>query len=181
MLKYSLSSKTLAYEPRTRINHQIRVAELRVIGEDGQNYGVIPLAEALNKAESLGLDLIEISPNATPPIAKIMDYGKFQYAENKKQKAAKAKSHTTEVKSVQVKVGTGEHDLALKAKQASEWLKEGHRVRVNLFLTGRAKYMEMKFFQERIDRMLRLITEQYKISDSAKKGPKGVSLMIERA
>lgn len=170
----------MAYEPRTRINHQIRAAELRVISDEGQNYGVISLHDALEKAEALGLDLIEISPNATPPVAKIMDYGKFQYAENKRQKAAKAKSHVTEVKSIQVKVGTGEHDLALKAKQASEWLKEGHRVRVNLFLTGRAKYMEMKFFQERIDRILRLITEQYKISDSAKKGPKGVSLMIER-
>jgi translation initiation factor IF-3 len=154
---------------------------LRVIGDEGQNYGVISLHDALGKAESLGLDLIEISPNATPPVAKIMDFGKYQYAENKKQKAAKAKSHVTEVKSIQVKVGTGEHDLALKAKQASEWLREGHRVRVNLFLSGRAKYMEMKFFQERIDRILRLLTEQYKISDSAKKGPKGVSLMIEKA
>jgi translation initiation factor IF-3 len=154
--------------------------ELRVIGEEGQNYGVISLHDALGKAEALGLDLIEISPNAAPPVAKIMDFGKYQYAENKKQKAAKAKSHVTEVKSIQVKVGTGEHDLALKAKQASEWLREGHRVRVNLFLTGRSKYMEMKFFQERIDRILRLLTEQYKISDSAKKGPKGVSLMIEK-
>lgn len=171
----------MAYEPRIRINHQIRSAELRVIGDEGQNYGVINLQEALKKAQELGLDLIEISPNAKPPVAKIMDFGKYQYAENKKQKAAKAKSHVTEVKSIQVKVGTGEHDLALKAKQASEWLKDGHRVRVNLFLTGRAKYMEMKFFQERIERVLKLITEQYKISDTAKKGPKGVSLMIEKA
>ncbi|MSU55179.1 MAG: translation initiation factor IF-3 [Candidatus Taylorbacteria bacterium] len=171
----------VAYEPRIRINHQIRSAELRVIGDEGQNYGVINLQEALKKAQELGLDLIEISPNAKPPVAKIMDFGKYQYAENKKQKAAKAKSHVTEVKSIQVKVGTGEHDLALKAKQASEWLKDGHRVRVNLFLTGRAKYMEMKFFQERIERVLKLITEQYKISDTAKKGPKGVSLMIEKA
>jgi len=152
-----------------------------VIGDEGQNYGVLSLQDAIKKAEELGLDLIEISPNAVPPIAKIMDFGKFQYAENKKQKAAKAKSHVTEVKSIQVKVGTGEHDLALKAKQASEWLKEGHRVRVNLFLTGRAKYMEMKFFQERIDRILRLLTEEYKVSDTAKKGPKGVSLMIEKS
>ena len=164
-----------------RINHQIRAAELRVVGEEGQNFGVMTLQNAIMQAESLGLDLIEISPNAKPPIAKIMDYGRFQYAENKKQKVAKAKSHTTEVKSIQVKVGTGEHDLALKAKKASEWLKEGNRVRVNLFLTGRSKFMEMKFFQERIERVLKLITEQYKISDPAKKSPKGVSLMIEKA
>lgn len=171
----------MAYEQRTRINHQIRSAELRVIGEEGQNYGVLSLHDAIQKAEEAGLDLIEISPNANPPIAKIMDFGKYQYAENKRQKAAKAKSHTVEVKSIQIKIGTGEHDLALKAKQASEWLKEGHRVRVNLFLSGRAKYMEMKFFQERIDRVLKLLTEEYKISDTAKKGPKGVSIMIEKA
>ena len=171
----------MAYEQKARINHQIRASELRVVGETGENFGVMKLQDALVKAESLGLDLIEISPNAIPPIARIMDFGKYQYAENKKQKAAKAKSHVTEVKSIQVKVGTGEHDLALKAKQASEWLKDGHRVRVNLFLSGRSKYMEMKFFQERIDRILRLLTEEYKVSDSAKKGPKGVSLMIERS
>lgn len=164
-----------------RINHQIRAAELRVIGEEGQNFGVMTLQNAIKQAETLGLDLIEISPNANPPIAKITDYGRFQYAENKKQKIAKAKSHTTEVKSIQVKVGTGEHDLALKAKRVSEWLKEGNRVRINLFLTGRSKFMEMKFFQERLERVLKLITEQYKISDPAKKSPKGVSLMIEKS
>ena len=73
----------------------------------GENFGVMKLQDAIVKAESAGLDLIEISPNANPPIAKIMDYGKFQYSENKKQKAAKAKSHVTEVKSIQIKVGTG--------------------------------------------------------------------------
>ena len=170
----------MAYEPRIKINHQIRATELRIIGEEGENLGVLSLQEALKKAEASGLDLIEISPEAKPPVAKIMDYGKFQYALNKKQKVAKAKSHTTEVKSIQVKVGTGEHDLALKAKKASEWLKEGNRVQVNLYLTGRSKFMDMKFLQERLDRVLRLLTEGYKISDPARKGPKGVSLMIEK-
>ena len=171
----------MSYELRIRINHQIRALELRVISEKGENFGVLSLQDALKRAEEAGLDLIEISPDAKPPIAKIMDYGRFQYAQNKKQKAAKAKSRTTEVKSIQVKVGTGEHDLALKAKKASEWLRDGNRVQVNLYLTGRTKFMDMKFFQERIDRVLRLITEQYKISDHPKKGPKGVSLMIEKA
>lgn len=171
----------MGYEPRIRINHQIRAPELRVIGAEGENLGVLPLNEALKNAAGLGLDLIEISPAAVPPVAKIMDYGRFQYTENKKQKAAKQKVHVADIKSIQIKVGTGEHDLALKAKQVSEWLKEGHRVRINLYLSGRSKYMEFKFFQERIDRILRLITEQYKTSDPAKKGPKGVSLMIEKA
>ncbi|MES2436534.1 MAG: translation initiation factor IF-3 [Patescibacteria group bacterium] len=165
---------------RTRINHQIQSPELRVIGEQGENLGVISTREALERANSAGLDLIEISPNAKPPIAKIMDYGKFQYAENKKQKAAKAKSKTTETKNIQVKVGTGEHDLDLKAKKASEWLREGHRIKIDLFLTGRSKFMEFNFLKERMERVLHLITEEYKIADSPKKSPKGLTVVIEK-
>ena len=163
-----------------RINHQIKALELRVIGPEGENFGVITFKEALEKAVSLGLDLIEISPNATPPVAKIMDYGKFQYDENKKQRVAKAKAHVVEVRVIQVKVGTGEHDLALKAKKASEWLKEGDRVKVDLFLPGRTKYMDIKFLKERMDRVLKLITEDYKIAQEPKKSPKGLSAIIER-
>ena len=132
-------------------------------------------------AEKEGYDLIEISPNAAPPIAKIMDYGKFLYDENKKQKNAKAKAHTTEVKSLQVKIGTGEHDLALKAKRASEWLAEGHRVKIDLFLPGRAKYLEGKFLQERLERLLKLVSEDYRMADSPKKSLKGLTCLIERA
>ncbi len=152
-----------------------------MIGSTGENFGVLSLKEALGKAQEAGLDLIEISPNTVPPIAKIMDYGKFQYDQNKKLKLAKAKSHTVEVKSLQVKIGTGEHDLELKAKKASEWLKEGHRIKVDLFLTGRSKYMEFNFLKERLARVLKLITTEYKVAEEAKKGPKGVTIIIEKA
>ena len=164
----------------TRINHQIRAAELRVLGPEAENFGVLPLAEALAKAQELGLDLIEVSPNAVPPVAKIMDYGKFQYAENKKLKVAKTKVKTTELKNVQVKVGTGEHDLELKAKKASEWLTEGHRIKIDLFLPGRSKYMDLNFLKERMERVLKLITVEYKVSGQAVKSPKGLSLIIEK-
>ncbi|MDQ3076888.1 MAG: translation initiation factor IF-3 [bacterium] len=150
------------------------------MGNEGENLGVMTTQDALSRATELGVDLIEISPNAVPPIAKLMDYGKFQYAENKKLKAAKAKSKTTETKNIQVKVGTGEHDLDLKAKKASEWLKEGHRIKIDLFLTGRSKYMEFNFLKERMERILHLITEEYKIADSPKKSPKGLTIVIER-
>jgi len=154
---------------------------LRVIGAEGENLGVLPLREALERAQTAGLDLIEISPNATPPVAKIMDFGKYQYDENKKQKAAKAKSHVIEIKTVQVKIGTGEHDLMLKAKKASEWLKEGHRVKLDLFLPGRSKYMDPKFLEERLVRILSLVTEKHKIADKPQKSPKGLTTIIERA
>ncbi|MEI8339762.1 MAG: translation initiation factor IF-3 [bacterium] len=169
------------YNQKTRINHQIRASEVRVISEDGQNLGVMPLNDALKKAQDAGLDLIEISPNAIPPIAKIMDFGKYQYEEKKKTKVAKTKLKTVEIKTIQVKIGTGEHDLALKAAKASEWLKEGNRIKLDLFLKGRSKYMDMKFLKERLDRMLVLITEKYKIADEPKKSPKGVTVILEKA
>ena len=166
---------------RERINNQIRALELRVIDSENQNLGVLSIKEALELAQSKGMDLIEINPNSNPPIAKVMDFGKYQYELSKKLKKAKAGSKTTETKSIQIKIGTGDHDLELKAKTASKWLKEGHRIKIELFLAGRAKYMDEKFLKERLDRVLHLITEDYKISDSYKKGPKGLFITIEKA
>ena len=139
------------------------------------------IKNALELAQSRGLDLIEIGPNANPPLAKIMDFGKYQYEANKKLKKAKAGANKTETKGIQIKIGTGDHDLELKAKTASKWIKEGHRVKVELFLAGRAKYMDEKFLRERLDRVLHLITENYKISYAYKKGPKGLTTTIEKA
>ncbi len=167
--------------PQARINHQIRVPEVRLLGPEGENLGIVTVQEALKIAKEHNLDLIEISPKANPPVAKIADYGKFQYDENKKQKAAKANAKTVEVKSLQVKIGTGEHDLVLKAKKASEWLAEGHRIRLDLFLTGRTKYLDEKFLKERLDRILKLISVDFKITESAKKSPKGMTIGIEKA
>ncbi len=165
---------------RIRINNQIRSLEVRVLDDEGTNLGVMSSDEAMKKAQSLGLDLIETSPNAKPPIVKITDYGKFQYNLKKKQKETKAKAHTTETKTLQVKIGTGEHDLLLKAKNASKWLKEGHRIKLDLFLAGRAKYLKQDFLKERMDRILILITENYKIADGPKKSPKGLTVILEK-
>jgi len=170
--------KTL--KERTRINNQIKAPELRVVDADGSNLGVISTDEAIKKAEAQTLDLIEVSPNAKPPVAKIMDYGKYQYELKKKQKETKAKTHTTETKTVQVKIGTGEHDLGLKAKRVSGWLKEGHRIKLDLFLAGRAKYLKQDFLKERLERILVLITEEFKIADGPKKSPKGLTVILEK-
>lgn len=151
-----------------------------MIGDEGENFGVLSFKEALAKAKERGLDLIEISPTAVPPVAKIMDYGKYQYQQNKKQRDSKTRAHTTETKTVQVKIGTSEHDLGLKAKMASKWLTEGHRVKIDLFLPGRAKYTDKTFQEERLSRILNLISEEYKIAEEAKKSPKGFTIVIER-
>ncbi len=142
--------------------------------------GVMILSDALKMANERGVDLIEIAPSATPPIAKLMDFGKYQYEQAKKQKKAKAGSKQAETKSIQIKIGTGEHDLELKAKTASKWLKEGHRIKVELYLAGRAKYLDEKFLKERLDRVLHFITENFKLADGYKKSPKGIMVTLER-
>lgn len=165
---------------KVRINNSIRAPELRVMDSLGANLGVISLEEALQHAKDAGLDLIEVSPKAHPPVAKITDYGKFQYEQKKKNKEIKAKSKTTETKSIQIKIGTGEHDLELKAKRVSGWLKDGHRIKINLFLWGRYKYMEFAFLKERLERFLKIIIEDYRLADEIKKSPKGLTVILER-
>lgn len=151
-----------------------------MIGAQGENLGVITLEQALKEAEKVNLDLIEISPNANPPVAKIMDFGQYRYETKRKASEVKAKSHVTETKNVQVKIATGEHDQNLKAKRAAEWLNEGHRVKVDLFLSGRYKYMEESFLKERLQRFLKIIPADYKLADEIKKSPKGLSTTLER-
>ena len=165
---------------RVKINHQIKAPELRVVTAEGENLGVISLSTALAEAQKRNLDLIEISPTAVPPVAKIMDYGKYLYDEKKKIKVSKSKTVTTELKIVQVKIGTGEHDLELKAKRVSEWLAEGNRVKIDLFLVGRSKYMDQNFLKERLERILKLVTVEYKIGQAVTKGPKGLTIVIEK-
>ncbi len=165
---------------RNRINNEIRSLEVRLIGDEDAKLGVMKTKDAIALAEERGLDLIEITATAVPPIAKIMDYGKFQYEQNKKLKEAKSKAHKTETKSIQIKIATGENDLELKAKKASEWLEEGHRVKVELYLVGRSKYTEQNFKKERLDRVLNLITATYKIAEPMKPSPRGMMVTLER-
>ncbi len=162
------------------INQEISARELRVIGAQGENLGVISLSEALKKAREAGLDLIEISPSAQPPVAKIADYGKFEYERRKKEKAVKAKAKISETKEVQIKVGTGEHDMQLKAKKAAEWLAEGHRVRAELFLKGRYKSMEEAFLKDRLVKFLQRIPYAFRLAEPVTKSPKGFAGVIER-
>ncbi len=172
--------KYQSHKVKTRINNAIRASELRVVGAQGENLGVLSLKDALLAAEAANLDLIEISPNAKPPVAKIMDFGKYQYTTGRKAREVKAKSHVTETKSVQVKIGTGEHDQQLKASRTADWLEDGHRVKIDLFLWGRYKFMEQNFLKERLERFLKIIPTEYRIADEIKKSPKGFTVTLER-
>jgi translation initiation factor IF-3 len=163
-----------------RINREIRARELRVIGAQGENLGVLSLADALQAAQAAGLDLIEISPNAVPPVAKVADYGRFEYERSKKEKAAKAKAKVSETKEVQIKVGTGAGDMQLKARKAAEWLAEGHRVRAELFLKGRYKGMEEAFLKSRLEKFLELVPYPHRTAEPITRSPKGFAGIIER-
>jgi len=169
---------------RVKINEAIRALEVRVISDDLGNLGVMKTRDAIAKARELGLDLIEISPDALPPVAKIIDYGKFSYSQSKKQKEIKVKtkaaSTSGEVKNIQIKVGTGENDVAMKAKKATEWLTNGNRVKVELFLKGRTKYMDKKFLQERLERILKFIEVPHRVVDGFKDSPKGIVVTLEK-
>lgn len=165
---------------RIRINQSITAPELRLIDETGNNLGVFLLAAALAKAAAAAVDLIEVSPAARPPVAKLMDFGKFQYQENKKTRQLKAKSHATETKSIQVKIGTGDHDLEIKANKVSEFLAAGHRVKIELYLRGRAKYFNHQFLRSRLERLLKFVRVNYRLAGEPEKTMKGIGVVIER-
>ena len=150
---------------------------MRVIDQEGKNLGVLATEEALRLAREVGMDLIEISPAASPPVAKIMDRGKYFYEQEKKRRAAAKKQKNVEIKSVRVGIGTSLHDLELKAQQADKFLKEGNKIKIDLSLRGREKYLDKKFLEERIERFLRLISHAFE-KEPIKKGPRGLSLII---
>ena len=110
-----------------RINEQIRVREVRIVGDDGSS--VVPTRDALNMAREQGVDLVEISPNANPPVCRLIDYSKFLYQQKKRQKEMKAKQVKVEVKEIRFGPQTDEHDYQFKLKHAKEFLEEGNKVR----------------------------------------------------
>ena len=120
-----------------RINHQIRIRQIRVIDEENEQLGVLETADALALAVRKGLDLVEIAPNQRPPVCRIMDYGKFKDEEKKKEQASRRKQHQVQVKELRVRPGTGEHDLQTKVKRAREFLEGGDKVLVCCLFRGR--------------------------------------------
>jgi len=119
------------------MNERIRIREVRVIDETGAQLGILPTRDALDLARSKGLDLLEVSPTANPPVCKIMDYGKFKYDEQKKKRDAQKKSKTTEIKGIRLRPGTDEHDIQYKVRDAQRFLKEGDKVQVTLIFRSR--------------------------------------------
>jgi len=123
--------------PVTRINERIRVPQVRVIGEEGEQFGVMDTREAIRTARQQGMDLVEVAPNAEPPVCKIIDFGKFQYEAKKKANEAKKKQVVITVKEIKFRPGTDEHDYSYRMKHAREWLQEGDKVKATIWFRGR--------------------------------------------
>ena len=120
-----------------RINAQINVPSVRVVGEDGEMIGVLPLREALSRAAEVGLDLVEISPNAEPPVCKILDFGKYKYEIQKKKNEARKKQKVIEVKEIKLRPNIDEHDYEVKMRSVHRFLDEGDKVKVTMRFRGR--------------------------------------------
>jgi translation initiation factor IF-3 len=115
----------------------IRVREVRLIDDTGKQIGIVPTGEALSIAQEKGFDLVEISPNANPPVCKIMDYGKYKYMQHKKAQEAKKKQTVIQVKEIKMRPRIDTHDFNVKVKHIEKFLNEGAKVKVNIFLRGR--------------------------------------------
>jgi len=131
------NNNTQQREFRIRTNFQIRVLQIRVVGSDGSNLGIMATRDALKMAQDQALDLVEINPRATPPVCKIMDYGKFKYEEKKKAQVAKKNQVIQELKELTFRPNTDSNDLTHKVEQAKEFLSEGHRVKFTIRFRGR--------------------------------------------
>jgi translation initiation factor IF-3 len=120
-----------------RLNERIRVPQVRLIDEKGNQVGVVPTFEALQMARERGLDLMEVSPNAQPPVCKICDYGKFKYEKKKKEQVAKKKQTVIKVKEIQLRPQTEEHDLDYKFKNVRQFLEDGDKAKITIMFRGR--------------------------------------------
>ena len=120
-----------------RVNRRIRVSPVRLIGPDGEQVGILPTNEALERAEQAGLDLVEVSPNSRPPVCRIMDYGKYKYELSKKDKQAKKRQHSFQLKEMRFRPKIDEHDFEFKTKHVRGFLESGSQVKVFVMFRGR--------------------------------------------
>ena len=164
---------------KLRTNNQIRLPELQVIDEDGKQLGTMKTQDALHLAQDKGLDLVEVGPNVSPPIAKIMDYGKYMYRKERQEKKG-PKVKEPERKTVRVGFKTGTHDLEFKAKQVNEFLKDGHIVKIELTLRGREKALA-QMGKEKLANFLKFITGEYSVQENVKRSPFGWTIVIKRS
>ena len=155
-------------QPIARINHNIKALEVRVVDAQGEHLGVMPTHQALKLAEEAGLDLVEISPSARPPAAKIINYDKYRYQTEKAEQQKKKQAKRIEVKNIRISVRIGQHDLETKAKQADKFLSEGKKVKVEMLLRGREK-ANVGYAFEQLQKYLKTVAQGHTLEQPPKK------------
>ena len=162
---------------QVRINDAIRSSELRVIGPSGEQLGILPRNEAMKLAEEAGVDLVEISPNADPPVAKVIDWGKYQYQKMKEQQKSRAKSKQSELKQMRFGMKIGQGDLDIKLRKIREFLAEGHKVRISIFYRGRENaHRELGYVM--IDRIVGLLEDEAIVEQQPTMAGRNLSITI---
>lgn len=160
-----------------RVNDRIRAPEIRLIGPEGENVGVVTPSRALAMAEEAGLDLVEISPNATPPVCKIMDFGKFKYEQQKRESEARKKQKTIDVKEVKFRPNTDTHDYDVKMRNVFKFLEGGDKVKVTLRFRGR-EMAHQNLGRELLERVAEDVKEIGKVENMPKMEGRQMVMMI---
>ncbi|MGR3635239.1 MAG: translation initiation factor IF-3 [Shimia sp.] len=160
-----------------RVNDRIRSPEIRLIGAEGENVGVVTPAQAMTMAAEAGLDLVEISPNANPPVCKIMDFGKFKYEQQKRESEARKKQKTIEVKEVKFRPNTDTHDYEVKMRNVYKFLENGDKVKVTLRFRGR-EMAHQNLGRELLERVAVDIKELGKVENMPKMEGRQMIMMI---
>jgi translation initiation factor IF-3 len=160
-----------------RVNRQIRISPVRLIGADGQQVGVVPVEEALRAAEERGLDLVEVAPMARPPVVKIMDYGKYRFEQAKAARAAKKKQHVIQVKEVKYRPNISDHDFEFKTRHAREFLEEGNKVKLTLMFRGR-QVTHPELGREVLDRVYEEVKDIAKIETASKLEGRNMTMVL---
>ena len=151
----------------TRINNEIRVPRVRVVAPDGESLGILPIGEAISRAEDYALDLVEVAPGADPPVCRIMDYGKFKYEKSKKAKEAKKKQHVMQLKEIKLHPKTDDHDFNFKVDHARKFLIKGDRVKVTVVFRGR-EITRLEFGRQMLERIDVVLSELAQVEITAK-------------
>ncbi len=169
--------RAVAINEKTRINQQIRISPVRVIAPDGEQVGILPIEKALEMAEEMQLDLVEVAPMARPPVCRIMDYGKFKYEEQRKAREARKKQHHVQLKEVKMRPGIEEHDFEFKTRHARRFLEEGNKVKVTMMFRGRQMaYPELG--REVLNRVAREVADVGKIESEPKMEARSMTMVL---
>ena len=177
LLRGSEALSTNERERRTRVNRQIRISPVRVIGPDGEQLGVLTIDEALAASQERGLDLVEVAPMARPPVVKIMDYGKYKFEEAKAARAAKKKQHVIHLKEIKVRPSIEEHDFEFKSRHAREFLGEGNKVKVTMMFRGR-QLAHIELGRAVLDRFATGLADIGKIEQDAKLEGRNMMMVV---